>query len=85
VDQLGEPVQLERHSDRFGKLCRQAGLRTIHLHLVRQTLAVGMNRAGRGSLLGHAVNAYISTYLRSSEKGCSIRGQCLGAALAGGS
>jgi len=30
---LGKPVRPELYSDRFRGLCREAGLRTIHLHL----------------------------------------------------
>jgi integrase len=45
VDELGKPVRPELYSDRFRRLSRQAGLRTIHLHLVRHTLAVAMDRA----------------------------------------
>jgi hypothetical protein len=67
-------VRPELYSDRFRRLSRQAGLRVIHLHLVRHTLAVAMNRAGvapvdAAPLLGHTVDVYISTYLRPSEQG----------------
>ena len=46
IDPLGKPVRPELYSDRFRRLSRQAGLRVIHLHLVRHTLAVAMDRAG---------------------------------------
>jgi site-specific recombinase XerC len=43
VDPLGKPVRPELYSDRFRRLAAQAGLRPIHLHLVRHTLAVAMD------------------------------------------
>jgi hypothetical protein len=46
VNALGEPVRPELYSDQFRRLSRAAGLREIHLHLIRHTLAVAMNRAG---------------------------------------
>jgi hypothetical protein len=39
VDDLGKPLRPELYSDRFRRLCREARLRTIHLHLIRHTLA----------------------------------------------
>jgi integrase len=89
VNALGKPVRPELYSDRFRRLCREAGLRTIHLHLVRHTLAVAMNRAGvapvdAAPLLGHTVDVYVSTYLRPSEKGARSAASTLGAVLAGG-
>jgi integrase len=64
VDALGAPVRPELYSDRFRRLSQQAGLRPIHLHLVRHTLAVAMDRAGvapvdAAPLLGHTVDVYI--------------------------
>jgi integrase len=52
----------ELYSDRFWTPCREAGLRNIHLHHVRHTLAVAMDRAGVAPvdvapLLGHTVDA----------------------------
>jgi integrase len=90
VDPLGRPVRPELYSDRFRMLSRQAGLRPIHLHLVRHTLAVALNRAGvaivdAAPLLGHTVDVYVSTYLRPSEQGARSAASSLGAALAGGS
>jgi site-specific recombinase XerD len=46
VNALGEPVRPELYSDRFRALCREAGLRPIHLHLIRHTLAGELIRAG---------------------------------------
>jgi site-specific recombinase XerD len=46
VNALGEPVRPELYSDQFRRLSRAAGLREIHLYLIRHTLAVAMNRAG---------------------------------------
>jgi site-specific recombinase XerC len=89
VDPLGKPVRPELYSDRFRRLSQQAGLRVIHLHLVRHTLAVAMNRAGvapvdAAPLLGHTVDVYVSTYLRPSEQGARSAAHVLGAALAAG-
>jgi integrase len=74
----------------FPELCTQAGVRTIHLHLVRHTLAVEMIRAGvaivdGAALLGHTPDVFVSTYLRKSESGARSAARVLGAALASGS
>jgi site-specific recombinase XerD len=88
VDPRGRAVRPELYSDRFRKLCQQAGLREIHLHLVRHTLAVAMNRHGvaivdAAALLGHTPDVYVATYLRKSEQGARSAASALGAALAG--
>jgi hypothetical protein len=90
VDALGEPVRPELYSDRFRKLCREAGLREIHLHLVRHTLAGELIRAGAtivdaAALLGHTPDVFVKTYLRPSEAGLRSAASALGVALAGGS
>jgi hypothetical protein len=90
VDALGEPVRPELYSDRFQRLCREAGLRTMHLHLVRHTLAGELIKAGvtivdAAALLGHTPDVFVSTYLRKSEAGLRSAASALGAALAGGS
>jgi integrase len=87
VDPLGRPVRPELYSDRFRELCREAGLREIHLHLVRHTLAVAMNRhfvaiVDAAALLGHTPDVYVATYLRKSEQGARSAASALGAALA---
>jgi integrase len=89
VNALGAPVRPELYSDRFRKLCREAGLRTIHLHYVRHTLAGEMIRAGvsivdGAALLGHTPDVFVSTYLRKSEEGARSAASALGAALAKG-
>ena len=89
MDALGKPVRPELYSDRFRRFSRQAGLRVIHLHLVRHTLAVAMNRAevapvDAAPLLGHTVDVYVSTYVRPSEQGARSAAHALGAALARG-
>jgi integrase len=90
VDLLGKPIRPELYSDRFRRLCRQAGLRPIHIHLIRHTLAVAMDRAGvaivdGAAFLGHTPDVYVSTYLRKSEQGARSAASALGAALASGS
>lgn len=89
VSTLGVPIRPELYSDTFRKLCRQAGVRTIHLHLVRHTLANALNRAGvpivdAAALLGHTPETYMRTYLRPTELGARSAASGLGAALAGG-
>jgi integrase len=66
LKQSGRIFVPELYSDRFRTPCREAGLRNIHLHLFRHTLAVAMDRArvppvDVGPLLAHTVDAYIST------------------------
>lgn len=85
---LGRPVRPELYSDHFRDLCGVAGVRTIHLHLIRHTLAGVMNRKGvppvdAAALLGHTVEVYYSTYLLK-EDGVRSAAKGLGAALMGG-
>ena len=76
VDALGKPVRPELYSDHFRKLCQGAGLRTIHLHLSRHMLAVGMIRAGvtivdGEALLGHTPDVFVSIYLSPKGARCA--------------
>ena len=69
---------------------RQAGVRTIHLHLVRHALANALNRASvpivdAAALLGHTPETYMRAYLRPTELGARSAARDLGATLAGGS
>jgi integrase len=89
VDADGKPVRPELYSDTVRRLCREAGLRTIHLHLVRHTLATALLNAGvtivdAAALLGHTPDVFVSTYLRKSEAGVRSAGLALGAAFASG-
>jgi integrase len=89
VDALGRPIRPDTYSDRYSRLCREAGVRPIHPHLVRHALANKMNRAGvaivdAAALLGHTPQVYMSTYLRPTEQGVRSAASALGAALAGG-
>jgi integrase len=90
VNALGEPIRPELYADRFRKLCRETGLRIIHLHYVRHTLAGELIRAGvtivdAAALLGHTPDVFVSTYLKKSDAGVRSAASALGAALAGGS
>jgi integrase len=90
VDPLGKPVRPDLYSNRFRKLSVQAGLRSIHLHFVRHTLAGILIRAGvsipdAAAFLGHTPDVFISTYLKSSEQGVRDAASGLGAMMAGGS
>ena len=87
VDPLGKPVRPELFSGRFRRLSQPAGLRVIHLHLVRHASAVAMDRAGVPPVdaappLGHTVCVYVSTYLRPSEQAARSAAHALGAAPA---
>jgi integrase len=64
VDALGRPIRPELFSDHFRDLCGEAGVRPIHLHLIRHTLAGVMNRKGvppvdAAALLGHTVGGLL--------------------------
>jgi integrase len=85
-DRLGRPVRPAGYSDRFALLCRDAGVRKVHLHAVRHTLATIMNRAGvppvdAAALLGHTVAVYLARYVTSTEKGARTAASGLGAAI----
>ena len=87
VDRLGRPVQPSAYSDRFVILCRDAGVRQVHLHAVRHTLALMMHRAGiapadAAALLGHTVQTHLSVYVPLTEKGARTAASGLGAAIA---
>jgi integrase len=84
----GRAVRPELYSDTFRKLCRQAGVRTIHLHLVRHTLVqrsepCGVPIVDAAALMGHTPETYMRTYLRPTELGARSAASALGAALAG--
>ncbi|WP_030146134.1 tyrosine-type recombinase/integrase [Terrabacter tumescens] len=71
VDALGAPVRPEWYSDRFRHLCDDAGVKRIHLHSCRHSLAKRMDdlrvpMAARAALLGHRVDVHLSTYLPSA-------------------
>jgi integrase len=87
VDALGQPIRPEAYSDRFGDLCRDAGVPVVWLHSVRHTLALMMHRAGQApadaaSLLGHSVAVHLTTYVPRTERGAKTAAQALGEVLA---
>jgi hypothetical protein len=86
VDPLGKPVRPKLFTDRFWRLSQQAGLRVIHLHLVRHTSAVAMDRAGVAPV-DAAPRLGTRWGLRQrlsepSEQGARSAAHALGAALA---
>jgi integrase len=87
VDALGRPVRPEAYSDRFGELCRVAGVPVVRLHSVRHTLALMMHRAGQApadaaALLGHSVAVHLETYVPGTERGGRTAAEAFGTALA---
>lgn len=87
VDTLGQPVRPEAYSDRFGHLCREAGVPVVRLHDVRHTLALMMHRAGQApadaaALLGHTVAMHLGTYVPRTERGAQTAASALGEVLA---
>ena len=87
VDALGRPMRPSGYSDRFVLLCRDAGVRQVHLHAVRHTLALMMHRAGiapadAAALLGHTVQTHLTVYVPLTEKGARTAASGLGAAIA---
>jgi len=86
VDALGLPVRPEAFSDRFGVLCRRAGVPVVRLHSVRHSVALMLHRAGvapadAASLLGHSVQVHLSTYVPRTEQGAQTAGAMLGRVL----
>ncbi len=86
VDALGRPVRPEAFSDRFGVLCRRAGVPVVRLHSVRHSVALMLHRAGvapadAASLLGHSVQVHLSTYVPRTEQGAQTAGAMLGQVL----
>lgn len=84
---LGQPIRPEAYSDRFGDLCREAGVPVVRLHSVRHTLALMMHRAGQApadaaSLLGHSVAVHLTTYVPRTDRGAQTAAQALGQVLA---
>jgi integrase len=87
VDRLGRPIRPSGYSDRFVLLCRDAGVRQVHLHAVRHMLALMMHRAGiapadAAALLGHTVQTHLTVYVHLTEKGARTAASGLGAAIA---
>lgn len=71
VDAAGVPLRPENYSDRFRRLCEDAGVPVIRLHSVRHSLAfllhlLGVTPADAAALLGHTVEVHLSTYLPDS-------------------
>jgi integrase len=89
VDAIGRPIRPAGYSDRFALLCRDAGVRQVHLHAVRHTLALQGHRAGiapadMAALLGHTVQTHLAVYVPLTEKGARTAASGLGAAIAAG-
>lgn len=87
VDELGYPLRPEVYSDRFRRVCREAGVPTIKLHNVRHSLAFTLHAAGvtpadAAALLGHSVEVHMAHYLPASKgSGIARAAEALGGAL----
>ncbi len=90
VDALGRGLRPEVYSDRFGRLCVEAGVPVIRLHSVRHSLAfwlhgLGIAPADAAALLGHTVEVHLATYLpESGASGIKAAAAALGRATARG-
>jgi integrase len=86
VDELGDPLAPQVYSDRFRRLCADAGVRAIKLHSVRHSLAfwlhqLGVAPADAAALLGHSTEVHLSTYLpHSGAAGIQAAARALGQA-----
>ena len=79
----------ELYSETFRALCREVGLRPIHLHLIRHTLAVELIRAGvsivdAATLLGHNHRCLCEHLPKEVRNRVRSAASALEAALAGG-
>lgn len=88
VDEIGTPPRPEWYSDRFRRLCREAGVPVIRLHATRHTAADVLLHAGMPPLdvaawLGHSVDVLHGTYARATPGGVAAVGQALAAAYGG--
>jgi len=78
VDEEYRPLRPEVYSDRFKRLCAEAGVPVINLHSVRHTLAfLGHRRdiapADMAALLGHSVEVHMATYLPQGKASVATR------------
>ncbi len=90
VDAIGTPLRPEYYGDLFRRLCKAAGVPSIHLHSVRHSLAFAMHQQGvspadAAALLGHTVEVHLSTYLPASgSTGIAAAAAALGRVSAAG-
>lgn len=87
TDAAGQPMRPEAYSDRFRRLCADAGVPVIRLHAVRHSLAdrlaaLGVPPVDAAALLGHTTEVYYSTYARATSAGVTSAAQVLGRSLA---
>lgn len=88
VDALGRGLRPEVYSDRFRRLCADAGVPVIRLHSVRHSLAFWLHREGTlaadaAALLGHTIEVHLATYLpESGASGIASAAAALGRATA---
>jgi integrase len=86
VDGTGKPVRPEWFSDRFRRLCAEAGVPVIRLHAVRHSVAdllasLGVPPVDAAALLGHTTSVYLDTYARATTAGTALAAARLGEAL----
>lgn len=87
TDEAGRPMRPEAYSDRFRRLCVEAGVPVIRLHAVRHSLAdrlaaLNVPPVDAAALLGHTTEVYYAVYARATPAGVTEAAQVLGRALA---
>jgi integrase len=68
ADELGQPLHPERYSDKFGRLCGEAGVPAIRLHDTRASMNRLLEKLDvpdslRAAWLGHTIAINRSAYL----------------------
>jgi integrase len=85
VDEADQPLRPEVYSDKFKRLCVEAGVPVIRLHSLRHSIAFlghrrGIAPADMAALLGHSVEVHMSTYLPQGKS--AVAPQALAPAMA---
>jgi integrase len=83
ADELGRPLNPERYSDEFGRLCREAGLPTCQLHDCRHSTNSLLEHLGvpdslRAAWFGHTIAVNRSTYTHASPSDLVVVSAALG-------
>jgi len=83
ADELGEPLNPERYSDEFGRLCAAAGLPKCRLHDCRHSTNSLLEHLGvpdslRAAWFGHTIAVNRSTYTHASPSDLAVISTALG-------
>jgi len=83
TDELGEPLNPERYSDEFGRLCGVAGLPKCRLHDCRHSTNSLLEHLGvpdslRAAWFGHTIAVNRSTYTHASPSDLAVVSAALG-------